>query len=216
VVAGGHCIAPAYILDQIRRSLRNLRIATIDIYYLHNPEQQLDAIPRERFRERMRDAFAALEQAVADELIGSYGCATWNGFRVPQENRSHLELAELVAIAREVAGDDHHFRAVQLPLNLAMPEAWRSPTQIGATGPATVLQAAADHGLAVFASASLMQGQLTRNLPPQIREAFPQCASDAQCAAAFVRGAPSVVSALIGIRTIAHLEEQLAAVARQQ
>ena len=215
VVAGGHCIAPAYLTDQIRRSLRNLRLATIDIYYVHNPEQQLDAVPRPQFHARMREAFAVLEQAVADGLIGSYGCATWGGFRIPASNRSHLELSELVAIAREVAGNDHHFRAVQLPINLAMPEAVRSPTQTGSTGPATLLQAAAEHGIAVIASATLMQGQLTRNLPAKIRDAFPTCSTDAQCAADFTRGLPSVTSALIGMRTLAHLDEQLAAAIRR-
>jgi hypothetical protein len=29
----------------------------------------------------------------------------------------------MVELARELAGDDHHFRFIQLPLNLAMPEA---------------------------------------------------------------------------------------------
>lgn len=215
VVAGGHCIAPGYVTDQIRRSLRNIGVGTIDIYYLHNPEQQLDAVPRERFIARLRAAFAALEQAVADGLIGSYGCATWSGFRVQPGTRSYLDLAEMVATAREVGGDDHHFRAVQLPINLAMPEAVRSATQRGNSGPVTLLQAAAEHGIAVIASATLMQGQLTRNLPAKIREAFPHCASDAQCAAAFARSLPSVTSALIGLRTVAHLEEQLAAVARK-
>jgi aryl-alcohol dehydrogenase-like predicted oxidoreductase len=213
VVAGGHCMTPAYIDDQIRRSLRNLGVRTIDIYYLHNPEQQLDSLARDRFLTRMRDAFAALEQAVADGSIGCYGCATWSGFRVQSNNRSHLELAELVSIAREVGGPDHHFRVVQLPINLAMPEAFRTPTQRNGDTTLPLLQVARDLGIAVIASATLMQGQLTRGLPPRLREAFPNCTTDAQCAAAFVRTMPSVTAALIGMKTLQHLEEQLAACA---
>jgi aryl-alcohol dehydrogenase-like predicted oxidoreductase len=213
VVAGGHCIAPAYITDQIRRSMRNLGVKTIDIYYLHNPEQQLDAITRETFRTRMHDAFVALEQAVADQLIACYGCATWTGFRVEPGSRPHLDLAELVAIAREAGGPDHHFRVLQLPINLAMPEAVRSPTQRIGTQTVPLLQAAAELGVAVIASASLMQGQLTRGLPPKVQEAFPELTTDAQRAAAFVRSLPAVTNALIGMKSVAHLEEQLAAVA---
>jgi len=213
VVAGGHCIAPSYITDQIRRSARNLGVKTIDIYYLHNPEQQLDAITRDDFRTRMRDAFAALEQAVADELIACYGCATWSGFRVDASSRPHLELSELVEVAREAGGADHHFRVLQLPINLAMPEAVRLPTQRTASGNVPLLQAAAELGMTVIASASLMQGQLTRGLPVKVQEAFPGLATDAQRAAAFVRGLPAVTTALIGMKSVAHLREQLAAVA---
>lgn len=213
VVAGGHCIAPSYITDQIRRSARNLGVKTIDIYYLHNPEQQLDAVTRDDFRSRMSEAFAALEQAVADQLIACYGCATWSGFRVEAGSRSHLELAELVAIAREAGGPDHHFRVLQLPINLAMPEAVRLPTQRTASGTVPLLQAAAELGMTVIASASLMQGQLTHGLPAKVQEAFPELMSDAQRAAAFVRGLPAVTTALIGMKSAAHLEEQLAAVA---
>jgi aryl-alcohol dehydrogenase-like predicted oxidoreductase len=62
VVAGGHCVAAPYIADQIRRSRRNLGVGTIDIYYLHNPEQQLDVLDKTAFLDRMRNAFAILEQ----------------------------------------------------------------------------------------------------------------------------------------------------------
>ncbi len=212
VVAGGHCIAPSYITDQIRRSGRNLGVKTIDIYYLHNPEQQLDAITRDAFRSRMREAFVALEQAVADELIACYGCATWSGFRVDAGSRPHLDLADLVAIARDAGGPDHHFRVLQLPINLAMPEAVRVPTQRVGTANVPLLQAAAELGMTVIASASLMQGQLTRGLPAKVQEAFPELTTDAQRAAAFVRDLPAVTTALIGMKSVAHLEEQLAAV----
>jgi aryl-alcohol dehydrogenase-like predicted oxidoreductase len=60
VVSGGHCLTPRYLDDQIERSRNNLGLAVIDIYYLHNPEQQLDALPRQSFLTVMRDAFSAL------------------------------------------------------------------------------------------------------------------------------------------------------------
>ena len=44
VVGGMHSMAPAFLADQIERSRRNLGLQTIDVYYLHNPETQLDFI----------------------------------------------------------------------------------------------------------------------------------------------------------------------------
>src|SRR5688572_13417601 len=58
VVSGGHCLTPRYLDDQIERSRKNLGLASIDIYYLHNPEQQLDVRPRPEFLDVMKAAFS--------------------------------------------------------------------------------------------------------------------------------------------------------------
>lgn len=212
VVAGGHCLAPSYLADQIARSRVNLGVATIDIYYIHNPEQQLDVIAWEALRERLRAAFALLEARCAAGEIGSYGCATWSGFRVPPGEPGHLSLLALVALAREVGGDAHHFRAIQLPINLSMSEAVRMPTQRLPGGQVvSTLQAAAELGVATVASATLMQARLAHGLPEQIRQALPGLATDAQRAISFVRSLPVVTSALVGMKTEAHLAENLGA-----
>jgi len=212
LVAGGHSIAPQYLADQVQRSRRNLGVATIDIYYLHNPEQQLDALPRSAFSEAIAAAFTQLEEEVARGNIGCYGCATWNGFRVGPGDRSHLSLSELVEIAETVGGSGHHFRVIQLPINLAMPEAVRVPTQPLGNAMVPLLQAAHELGVTVIASAPLMQGQLASGLPAKLAEAFPDLTTDAQRAVAFVRSLPRVTAALVGMRSQAHLREQLGAV----
>ena len=215
VVAGGHSLAPAFLADQIDRSRLNLRVETIDLYYLHNPEQQLDVVPRDVFLDRMRSAFAMLEERVALGHIAGYGCATWAGFRVAPGARNHLDLAELVALAEDVGGVEHHFRAVQLPINLGMPEALRTPTQRLPGGEdVPLLHAASDLGIAVVASASLLQARLASDLPPQLRASIPGLATDAQRAIAFVRALPGVTTALVGMKRIAHLAENLGAAAR--
>ncbi|MDQ6827989.1 MAG: aldo/keto reductase [Gemmatimonadota bacterium] len=212
IVAGGHAIAPAYLADQIARSRANLGLRTIDLYYVHNPEQQLDAISPELFRERLRAAFEMLEEKCAAGEIGRYGCATWNGLRTPPGERGHLGLADLVAIATEVAGASHHFRAVQLPINLAMNEAVRLPTQPLPSGAVvSLLQCAAELGVSVVASATLLQAKLANGLPPQLGEALPGLSTDAQRAIAFVRSLPVVSTALVGMRSDAHLGENLEA-----
>ena len=211
IVAGGHCLAPAFLADQIARSRANLGVAAIDIYYLHNPEQQRAALGLAAFRERLTRAFEALEaRAAAGEVI-VYGCATWNGLRVARESRDHLSLEELANIAYAVAGREHHFRAVQLPISLAMSEAVRLPNQRVGGHDVTVLQAASELGISVFASASLMQSKLANDLPPAVREALPHLETDAQRAIAFVRGMPGVTTALVGMRETAHVAENLGA-----
>src|SRR5665213_857688 len=105
LVAGGHCIAPTFLRNQIERSIANLGVKSIDIYYIHTPEQQLEAVSRDEFDIRMHAAFATLEECVRDGLIRSSGCATWNGLRVPIEAPNHLSIEYLVNVARDVAGD---------------------------------------------------------------------------------------------------------------
>jgi aryl-alcohol dehydrogenase-like predicted oxidoreductase len=200
IVAGGHCLSPAFLANQIDRSKANLCVDTIDLYYVHNPEQQLDAIDEAELERRLRTAFELLEERCASGDIGSYGCATWNGLRTPAGERGHLSLAMLVRIAREVGGADHHFGAVQLPVNLALNEAVRTPTQRIDDRPLTVLEAASELGVAVIASATLLQAKLASKLPQQMREALPGLSTDAQRAIAFV-----------GMRSAGHVRENLGA-----
>ncbi len=213
VVAGAHCMTPRYLDDQIARSRANLGLATIDVYYLHNPEQQLEELERPEFLARVGEAFAALEQAVADGRIGCYGTATWSGLRQPPGARDYLSLEELVEVARRVGGPDHHFRVIQLPYNLAMPEAFTRGNQTVGGETVSTVEAARRLGLYVVASASVYQGQLTRNLPPVVSEYLPGLQTDAQRALQFVRSTPGVGTALVGMKSIAHVDENLAVAA---
>ena len=209
LVRGGHSIARRFLEHQLEQSRANLGLRTIDIYYLHNPEEQLLALDRAAFRDRMRAAFELLEErAEAGEIVG-YGCATWLGLRVPPDHRQHLTLADLVAIARDVGGTTHHFRAVQLPLSLAMPEAARLPTQPLGKKLVPLLEAADALGLGVVASAPLMQGRLATGLPPEMHELFPHCTTDAQRALRFTSSLPGVATVLAGMRRREHVRENV-------
>ena len=208
VISGGHCLAPRYLDDQIERSRKNLGLAFIDVYYIHNPEQQLDVLSRADFLDVMRAAFSTLEKQVARGVIGNYGCATWNGFRVLPEARNHLSLAELVSVAREIGGEHHHFKVIQLPVNLAMTEAVRVPTQTVGADRVSLLEAAHRLGVSVVGSATLMQSQLTRSLPQQLLSTFPGFHTDARRAIAFAQSLP-LAAALVGMKSVSHLEENL-------
>jgi aryl-alcohol dehydrogenase-like predicted oxidoreductase len=212
VVSGGHCLTPGFLRDCLARSRANLGVDVIDVYYVHNPEQQLAAVGYEELLERLRAAFGALEECAERGEIGVYGCATWQGLRVEPEARGHIGLADLIQLAREIAGDAHHFRMIQLPINLAMPEAVRLPTQRLPDGKVvSVLEAARELGLSIAASATLMQSQLASNLPPAVRDALPAHKTDAQRALAFVRSLPGVTTALVGMKRGPHVLENLGA-----
>lgn len=210
VVAGGHCLAPGFLADCLRRSRANLAVEAIDVFYLHNPEQQLGVVTAQELHVRLRAAFELLESRVASGEIGSYGVSTWQGFRVAPGARGHLGIEALVALAEDVAGRSHHFRFVQMPLSLGMLEAVRSPTQPLAGSLSPAMEAAVALGLSVVTSAPLMQGQLTRGLPPAIHEMFPALETDAQRALAFVRSIPGVATTLVGTKRAAHVVENIA------
>jgi aryl-alcohol dehydrogenase-like predicted oxidoreductase len=201
-------MAPGYLADQLDRSRRNLGLSTIDIFYLHNPETQLSEVPREEFGRRIREAFLFLEAAVASKQIRAYGMATWNSFREDAKAEGYLSLAEMVSIAKEVAGDDHHFRFVQLPFNLAMPEALTRPNQTvdGRTVP--MVQAARSAGIALVTSAALLQGQLTRNLPGFVNSAL-GLKDNASLALQFARSVPGLTTALVGMSQVPHVKANL-------
>jgi aryl-alcohol dehydrogenase-like predicted oxidoreductase len=205
IAAGGHCMAPSFLRNQLERSLRNLGIESVDVYYLHNPETQLAEISRPDFLERVRDAFGYLESAASAGKIQFYGMATWSGFRQEARARDSMQLAEIEQLARDIAGEKHRFRFVQLPFNLAMTEALTLGNQSIAGRNKTVMEAASELGVTLVASASLLQGQVARNLPPFVAEAL-GLQSDAERALQFVRSSPGITTALVGMARVEHVQ----------
>ena len=209
IVGGCHCMTPGYLHHQLACSLANLGVATVDLYHIHNPESQLDEVPRDEFLSRLDAAFGALEAEASAGRIRFYGVATWNGFRVPPSDRNHLSLEEMLAAAKRAAGEGHHFRFIQLPVNFAMAEAAEQPTQSVGGKMMTALDAAAHLGITAVASASMMQAQLIGRLPKPLAARFPGITTDAGRAIQFARSAPGVATALVGMARAVHVEENL-------
>ncbi|HLN99615.1 MAG TPA: aldo/keto reductase [Pyrinomonadaceae bacterium] len=209
IVGGSHCMTPAYLQNQLQQSLRNMHLDCVDVYYIHNPESQLGEISEEEFYFRLRAAFEFLEQARAGGLLKFYGVATWNGFRVPKGSRGYHSLDRMVAFAGEIGGESHGFRFIQMPFNLAMPEALTLNNQVAGGQQMSTLAAAAALGETVMSSASIFQGRVARGLPADLRESLGSLPTDAQSAIQFVRSAPGVCTALVGMKAIEHVEENL-------
>jgi aryl-alcohol dehydrogenase-like predicted oxidoreductase len=208
IAGGSHCIAPRFLQDQLARSLANMGVDCIDVFYLHNPETQLAEVPKPQFLSRVRDAFHALEANVATGKIQFYGMATWNGFRQEAGARDSMQLYDFVAIAREIGGDGHHFRFVQLPFNLGMTEALTLGNQSVEGKNLTIMEAAEELNVTLIASASLLQGQVASNLPSFVAEAM-GLQSDAERALQFVRSSPGITAALVGMSREEHVMENV-------
>jgi aryl-alcohol dehydrogenase-like predicted oxidoreductase len=120
-----HCIHPEFLADQLTRSLERLDMAVIDCYLLHNPEYYLGwahkqsislAAAREGYYRRIGLAFAYLEEEVANGRIQTYGISS-NTFPASANDPQFTSLTQCWQIA-EAISSEHHFRVIQLPMNL--------------------------------------------------------------------------------------------------
>src|SRR6266571_4313206 len=209
IAGGAHCMSPPYLANQLEQSLQNLNLSCVDVYYVHNPESQLSAVSRDEFWTRLRAAFEFLEQSVANGKVSNYGVATWNGFRAEPDSHDYHSLEAMVELARELAGDGHHFRFIQLPVNLAMPEALFFQNQKLGDEFVSTMEAAGALGVTAIASGSIMQGQVARGLPESIRDSLGSLETDAQAGIQFVRSSPGITTGLVGMSRVAHVEENL-------
>jgi aryl-alcohol dehydrogenase-like predicted oxidoreductase len=198
-IAGGmHSMAPDFLADQVDRSLANLGVDTLDIFYLHNPETQLGFVTGSEFDNRLLRAFERLEQLVEQQKIRWYGAATWDGLR----KKGALSLPRIMELATLAGGPDHHFRFIQLPFNLGMVEAY-------VDRPENVIETAGRLGVAVVASASLLQTRVIEQMPDSVAQLLPGLETPAQRAIQFARSTPGIAVALTGMGRREHVIENL-------
>ena len=205
LVGNIHSIAPAFLTDQLERSLTNLGLKTIDVFYLHNPETQLKHISEDLFYDHVGAAFVQLEKLCDQGKIAYYGIATWDGLRKEKQ----LSLERFVQAALDAGGPLHRFRFAQLPLNLAMTEAFSQPTQSLSGVPANALSCAGRMGVITIGSASIMQSRLATGLPAHVQQKL-GLQTDAQRAIQFSRSTPGMTVSLVGMSKPAHVAENLA------
>ncbi len=121
-----HCIHPDFLKQQLEHSLARLQMETVDVLLLHNPEYflmeaaanqaELEA-SRTEFYDRLRKAFAYLESEVQAGRIGCYGVSSNTCVRSLEAPESS-EVHRFLKAAEASVGAEHHFRVLQLPLNL--------------------------------------------------------------------------------------------------
>lgn len=155
-----HSIHPDFLKDQITRSLERLQLETIDVYLLHNPEYYIqhavkENIPedeaRDEYERRIKKAFTYLEEEVKLGRIQYYGISS-NTFPRPESSmdRTSLEMSWRHAeeVKKELGLEQHHFAAIQLPLNIFEPQGATEQNQLRAT--MTTIQFARQHNIGVL------------------------------------------------------------------
>ena len=206
ISSGYHCMSISYLEDQLNRSLKNLGLECIDLIYLHNAmEGQIKDISRNEFIEKLKAVFELYEKKRKEGLIKFYGMATWECFRVANDNPQYLSLEEVLDIAKNVGGDDHGFRFIQLPFNLYYDQAYMIKNQPFNGTQTSILDAAKNLNIGVFTSVPLMQGRL---LQPGVMPEFSELKPSLR-ALQFIRSTPGVVSPLVGQKSPEHVNENL-------
>jgi aryl-alcohol dehydrogenase-like predicted oxidoreductase len=207
ISSGYNVINPNYLAKCIEKSLMNMHISTIDLVYIHNAfESWYQDVSRKQFMEMLAKAFEVYEQYRAKNKIRYYGMATWTCFRVTEESPEYLSLEQAVKCAESVGGQDHGFKFIQLPYNLAYSEALLLRNQsVGSEENLTILQAAGKLNIGVFTSIPLFHGRLLRSQIPNYGNVTDPIAKLLQ----IIRSSPSVIAPLIGQKKVEHVEENL-------
>jgi aryl-alcohol dehydrogenase-like predicted oxidoreductase len=170
-----HCIDPQFLADQLSRSLERLQMDCIDVYLLHNPEYYLMwagkwrrplAESRRIYYQRIRAAFAHLEAEVAAGRIQWYGISS-NTFPNPADDPEFTSLETVWEIAQSIS-ENHHFRVIQLPMNLLEAGA---ATEQNQSGSRSVQAFAREKGLAILVNRPL--NAITGDSLTRLADVFP-------------------------------------------
>jgi aryl-alcohol dehydrogenase-like predicted oxidoreductase len=206
ITSGYHCMTIPYLEDQLERSRKNLGLECIDLMYLHNAvEGQINDVTKEQFMKNLRLCFEFYESKRKGGKIRFYGMATWECFRVPNDNPQFLELSNVMSLANEVGGPEHGFRFIQLTFNMYIDQALilKNQSYDGATE--SILEVAKKFEVGVFTSVPLMQAKL---LSPGVMPEFGTLKPSLR-ALQFTRSTPGVLTPLVGHKSNTHVQENI-------
>lgn len=206
-----HCMSPDFLEWSCKKSLENIGIQSFDIYYLHNPEMQFLRLGERAFYEEIEKVFQRFEKLVEEGLFHAYGVAVWNGFN--SQTGELISLEKLLKIAQKVGGENHHFKYIQTPFNIAKTSIYTQETQSVAGESCTLLQAAHRLGIGVISSSSLLQMKLFQKpFSPEVGAILDESMTlqtDIQLALQFVRSTPSLISSLFGSIVPLHVKQNV-------
>ncbi|MDR1555385.1 MAG: aldo/keto reductase [Campylobacteraceae bacterium] len=209
-----HCMTTDFLRASLYKSLENLSLECIDIYFLHNPEMQLQRLKYENFLEQLKSIFAFFEDMIDEGKIKNYGIAVWNAFTYNESNSEHINLQSIYNAALEAGGKNHHFRYIQLPFNIAKTESYRVKNQKMADGNYyTLLEAANKLGIGVIGSCALFQMHLFKKSfkaeVGYLLDESMKLKNDVELALQFVRSTRGILTSLFSSKMPLHVENNL-------
>ncbi|MFE4821934.1 aldo/keto reductase [Streptomyces sp. NPDC056704] len=199
----GHSLTPDYVRWQTGRNRAQLGRDRLDLPLLHNPERTHPG-DRPALHCAIRDAFEVLEGETAAGHVAGYGIATWAGLE-----EEAFTVGELLALAAEAAGGQHHLVAIQLPVSLVM----MTPIvqALDGRGP---LPAAVDAGPRGMASAPLHGGELPGMVDQELADLIQPGLTPAQACVLAVASCPGVTNVLLAASGAPHWREAADAIAQ--
>ncbi|PFA62894.1 hypothetical protein CN378_17800 [Bacillus sp. AFS015802] len=192
-----HVLAPDYYRFAIETSQKHLHLETIDIYYIHNPEISMMTLGPALFYTQLEKLFSFFENQVRLGNIKYYGFATWFGFLKDPTEKGYLSIEEVLNIAQRVAGEGHHFKFIQFPLNKHMNDGIQKQNQKASGKWLSVIEAA--HELGIYS---------TTSAPFHLGKAFDE-KSDARSMLTEVTSSKGVFSTMVGMKKIEHIKENI-------
>ena len=193
-----HTLEPRFYEYSIDLSKKNLGVDTIDIHYIHNPEISMNVLGEELFYKKFERLVSFYEEQVGKGNIRFYGIATWYALLEEEGSRWHISIETLIDIAKSIAGENNHFKFVQLPCNIINNVACKKSTQKIKGKDFTAIQAANDFGLYVTISSPLDQGKAIVESNASVKELLKH-----------VINTEGVYAAMVGSKRKEHIEENI-------
>ena len=185
---------PNFLEVQLEKSLDNLGLQTLDLYYLQMASEfQLFDLYKKFFYDKLAKCFEFFERKILEKKIKNYGLATFLCFRSNfEEFYSYLSLTEIIKLAKKVGGPNHGLKFIQVPVNIHCNETFSEKGQIIGEGEntknVTFFTAARLNRVNVITSQPLLKGTLLNvDLPTKLLKCENQSARHLQ----IIRSIPS-------------------------
>ncbi len=193
---GAHTLEPEFYEHALHRSMENLGVETIDIYYIHLPEVSRKVIGTDLFCKKLELLFYYLELQVNCGNIRYYGLATEEAFTYDQNSDWFFSLEKVVGLAEKVAGYNNHFKFLQAPYNIHNQSISKIKSQLINGQMYTTIEACQRLNLILMANMPLAEGRLLKS----------QAIKDALN---FVINTSGIMVTMIGSKNIEHIKENI-------
>jgi aryl-alcohol dehydrogenase-like predicted oxidoreductase/nucleoside-diphosphate-sugar epimerase len=198
-------VRSCFLKWSLNESYKSLKLKTIDLFLIHNPEVSLNFMDKNEFYRNLIEDFVMLEHEVSLGRISSYGIATWAGLVSKPNHSTYLDLTRVLECAKIAAGNKkHNLTSIELPLNVIRHYAFTRKNQNLNGTPVTVMELAREQNLKVFTSNSVMYGDSSEDIECRLQIDLPFTTPEKNLL--FAKSMPGVTSAIVGMRRLENIE----------
>lgn len=200
-----HSARSCFLKWSLNESYKNLKLKTIDLFLIHNPEVSLNIMDKNDFYRNLIEDFVMLEHEVSLGRISSYGIATWAGLLSKPDHSNYIDLTRVLECAKIAAGNKkHNLTSIELPLNVIRHYSFTRKNQNLNGTPVTVMELAREQNLKVFTSNSVLYGNSSEDIECRLPVDLPLTTPEKNLL--FAKSIPGVTSAIVGMRRLENIE----------